>query len=171
MCAQDVSSGMQTLDHGTCVDSLVLGGTKTAELLARVFQDKFHQQDCPEKLCAQDLNNLSKVPNSGPWYMHIYAYTASLESGWNRFLDKFHQSDCLEIDGIETSADGTCTASGSVHELTSTEFFRHAKKRGLLSAVLLLGSLAHLVCFGAEIRFWSCQFCVKLFCVKGPLSV
>jgi len=31
--------------------------TENAELLARVFQDKFHQCDFLEKLCAQDLSN------------------------------------------------------------------------------------------------------------------
>jgi len=67
LCAQDFSSGLQTLGDGTCVASLAGSDAKNAQLLARVFQDKFHQYDCSEKLCAQDL---PKFPNLGPWDMH-----------------------------------------------------------------------------------------------------
>jgi hypothetical protein len=31
--------------------------TKGAQLLARFFQDKLHQCDCAEELCAQDLSS------------------------------------------------------------------------------------------------------------------
>ena len=57
LCAQDLSSGVQTLGDGTCIASLAGSEAKRAELLARVFQDKFHQCDCAEKLCAQDLSS------------------------------------------------------------------------------------------------------------------
>ena len=38
-------------------EEAILAGSKTirANLLARVFQDKWHQSDCTEKLCAQDF--------------------------------------------------------------------------------------------------------------------
>jgi len=55
LCAQDLSSGVQTLGDGTCIASLAGSKAKRAELLTRVFQDKFHQCYCAEKLCAQDL--------------------------------------------------------------------------------------------------------------------
>ena len=46
------------------------GDAKNAQLLARVFQDKFHQYyNCSEKLHAQDL---PKFPNPGPWDMHSF---------------------------------------------------------------------------------------------------
>ena len=45
--------GLQTLGDGTCIALLAGSDTKNALLLARVFQDKFHQYDCSEKLCAQ----------------------------------------------------------------------------------------------------------------------
>jgi len=34
--------------------------TKRAELLARIFQDKFHQRDCPEKLVPKTSQTVSK---------------------------------------------------------------------------------------------------------------
>ena len=40
---------------------------KNALLLAPVFQDKLHQHDCSEKLCAQDL---PKFSNPGPCTGH-----------------------------------------------------------------------------------------------------
>ena len=40
-----------------CIALLAGSKAKRAELLARVFQDKFHQCDCAEKLCAQDLSS------------------------------------------------------------------------------------------------------------------
>ena len=42
LCAQDLSS-FQTLGNRTCIASLALSENKKAGLLARVFQDKFHQ--------------------------------------------------------------------------------------------------------------------------------
>jgi len=55
--AQDLSSGVQTLGDGTRIASLAGSKTKRAKLLARVFQDKLHQCDCAEILCAQDLSS------------------------------------------------------------------------------------------------------------------
>jgi len=54
LCAQDFSSGLQTSGDGTCIALASLAGSdaKNARLLVRVFQDKFHQYDCSEKLCA-----------------------------------------------------------------------------------------------------------------------
>jgi len=69
LCAQDFSSGLQTLGDVTCIASLAGSDTKNALLLARVFQDKFHQYDCSEKLYAQEL---PKFPNPGPWDMHSF---------------------------------------------------------------------------------------------------
>ena len=59
----------KTLGDGTCIASLSGSDTKNPLLLARVFQDKFHQYDCSEKLCAQDL---PKFPDPGPWEMHSF---------------------------------------------------------------------------------------------------
>lgn len=53
-------TGFQMLGDGTCIASLAESDAKNAQLLAQVFQDKFHQYDCSETLCAQDL---SKFPN------------------------------------------------------------------------------------------------------------
>ena len=57
------------LGDRTCVASLAGSDAKNAQLLARVFQDKFHQYDCSKKLRAQDL---PKFPNPGPWDMHSF---------------------------------------------------------------------------------------------------
>ena len=48
-CAPKSCQSFQTLCHGTCIASLAGSETDGAELLARIFQDKFHQRDCPEK--------------------------------------------------------------------------------------------------------------------------
>ena len=72
LCAQDFSSGLQMLGDGTCIASLAGGNTQNAlllALLARVFQDKFHQYDCSEKLCTQEL---PKFANPRPWDMHCF---------------------------------------------------------------------------------------------------
>ena len=72
LCAQDFSSGLQMSGDGTCIASLAGGNTQNAlllALLARVFQDKFHQYDCSEKLCTQEL---PKFANPGPWDMHCF---------------------------------------------------------------------------------------------------
>ena len=109
--------------------SLALNETKGAELLARVFEDKFDQRNCSEKLCAQDL---SKFPNPGPGDMHILRWKGARrkeQSGWHRFLRTNSINAIVwEIDGFDTLGDGTRIASGLVHELASTMFFRHAKE-------------------------------------------
>ena len=58
LCAPDLSNGLQTLGDGTCIASLAGATLKNAELLARVFQDKFHQynlsrnpKNCAPKTC------------------------------------------------------------------------------------------------------------------------
>ena len=48
------------MGHGTCIASLAVSETKRAELLARIFQDKFHQRDCPEKLVPKTSQTVSK---------------------------------------------------------------------------------------------------------------
>ena len=45
-CAQDLSSGVQTL-----------GDSFVGEAVGTGFQDKLPQCDCAEKLCAQDLSS------------------------------------------------------------------------------------------------------------------
>ena len=55
--AQVLSTGVQTLGDGTCIASLAGSEAKRAELSTRIFQDKFHQRDCPKKLCARDMSN------------------------------------------------------------------------------------------------------------------
>ena len=96
LCAQNFASGLQTLGDVTCIASLAGSDTKNALLLARVFQDKFHQYDCSEKLCAQEL---PKFPNPGPWDMHSFVGrggTKRAELLARIFQDKFHQRDCPE---------------------------------------------------------------------------
>ena len=59
------------------------------------FQDKFHQCDCPEKLCAQDFSSGLQMLGHG---------IASLAGGNTQnalllarvFQDRFHQYDCSE---------------------------------------------------------------------------
>ena len=57
LCAQDLSSGVQTLGDGTCIARWQGARLKEQSCRHGVFQDKFHQRDCPEKLCARDLSN------------------------------------------------------------------------------------------------------------------
>ena len=77
LCAQDFSSGLQTLGDGTCISFAPktcqsfqtlahgtriasLAGSETnkrAELLARIFR---HQRDCPEKLAPKTSQMVSK---------------------------------------------------------------------------------------------------------------
>ena len=54
-CAPKTCQSFQTLGHGTCVASLAGSETKRAELLAQIFQDKFHQRDCPKNWCQRLL--------------------------------------------------------------------------------------------------------------------
>ena len=50
----------KTLGHGTCIASLAGSETKRMELLARIFPDKFHPRDCPEKLVPKTSQTVSK---------------------------------------------------------------------------------------------------------------
>ena len=59
-CAPKTCQSFQTLCHGTCIASLAGSETKRAELLARIFQDKFHQRDCPEKLVPKTSQTVPK---------------------------------------------------------------------------------------------------------------
>ena len=59
-CAPKTCQKFQTLGHGTCIASLAGSKTKRAELLARIFQDKFHQRDCPEKLVPKTFQTVAK---------------------------------------------------------------------------------------------------------------
>ena len=76
------------------IASLAGSDTKNALLLARVFQDKFHQYDCSEKLSAQGPRP-AKV--SKPWPMGHWQgarLTKRAELLARIFQDKFHQHDC-----------------------------------------------------------------------------
>ena len=59
-CAPKSCQSFQTLCHGTCIASLAGSETKGAELLARIFQDKFHQRDCPGKSVPKTCQTVSK---------------------------------------------------------------------------------------------------------------
>ena len=59
-CAPKTCQNFQTLAHGRCIASLAGSGTKRAELLAWIFQDKFHQRDCPEKLVPKTSQTVPK---------------------------------------------------------------------------------------------------------------
>ena len=59
-CAPKTCQSFQALGHGTCIASLAGSETKGAELLARIFQDKFHQRDCPEKSVPKTCQTVSK---------------------------------------------------------------------------------------------------------------
>ena len=59
-CAPKSCQSLQTLGHGTSIASLAGSETKGAELLARIFQDKFHQRDCPEKPVPKTCQTVSK---------------------------------------------------------------------------------------------------------------
>jgi len=59
-CAPKAQDLPKFLAHGTCIASLAGSETKRAELLAWIFQDKFHQHDCPEKLAPKTFQTVSK---------------------------------------------------------------------------------------------------------------
>ena len=59
-CAPKSCQSFQTLYHGTCIASLAGSETKGAELLARIFQDKFHHCDWPEKSVPKTCQTVSK---------------------------------------------------------------------------------------------------------------
>ena len=59
-CAPKSCQSFQTLCHGACIASLAGSEAKGAELLARIFQDKFHQRDCPEKSVPKTCQTVSK---------------------------------------------------------------------------------------------------------------
>ena len=59
-CAPKSCQSLQTLGRGTCIASLAGSETKGAELLARIFQDKFHQRDCPGKPVPKTCQTVSK---------------------------------------------------------------------------------------------------------------
>ena len=93
---------MQRLGDRTCVASLAGSGTKNAQLLARVFQDKCHPSDCAEKLCAQDL---SKFPNQG----------TCMVDGGETVGNSLHGESCVwrERDGSDDRVDGGETVGNS----------------------------------------------------------
>ena len=59
-CTPKSCQSFRTRGHGTCIASLAGSETKRAELLARIFQDKFHQRNCPEKLVPKTCQTVSK---------------------------------------------------------------------------------------------------------------
>ena len=59
-CTPKSCQSFRTRGHGTCIASLAGSETKRAELLARIFQDKFHQRDCPKKLVPKTCQTVSK---------------------------------------------------------------------------------------------------------------
>jgi len=86
---------VQTLRDGTCITSLAGSKAKRAELLARVFQDKFHQCDCAEKLCAQDLSSGVQALRHGTCIASLAGSKARRAELLARaFQDKFQQCDC-----------------------------------------------------------------------------
>ena len=90
------------LGDGTCIASLAGSGTKNAQLLARVFRDKYHPSDCAEKLCAQDL---SKFPNQG----------TCMVDGGETVGNSLHGESCVwrERDGSDDRVDGGETVGNS----------------------------------------------------------
>ena len=61
------------------------------------FQDKFHQYDCPEKLCTQDFSSGLQMLDDGTCIASLAGgntQNALLLAGV--FQDKFHQYDCSE---------------------------------------------------------------------------
>ena len=59
-CAPKTCQSFQTLGHGTCIGSLAGCEAKRAGLLAKIFQDKFYQCDCPEKLVPKTSQTVSE---------------------------------------------------------------------------------------------------------------
>ena len=71
--------------------------SENLELLARVFQDNFHQCDCAEKLCAQDLSSGVKILGDGTCIASLSgSKTKRAELLAWVLQDKFHQCDCAE---------------------------------------------------------------------------
>ena len=71
--------------------------SENLELLARVFQDNFHQCDCAEKLCAQDLSRGVKILGDGTCIASLAGSdTKNLRLLALVFQGKFHQYDCFE---------------------------------------------------------------------------
>ena len=88
---------MQTLGDGTCIASLAESKAKRAELFAQVFQDKFHQCDCAEKLCAQDLpSGVQPLVDGTCIASFAGSDTKNVQLLARVFQDKFHQYDCFE---------------------------------------------------------------------------
>ena len=86
---------MQTLGDGTCIASLAESKAKRAELFARVFQDKFHQCDGAEKLCAQDLpSGVQPLADGTCIASFAGSHTKNVQLLARVFQDKFHQYDC-----------------------------------------------------------------------------
>ena len=88
---------MQTLGDGACIASLAGSKARRAELLARVFQDKFHQCDCAKKLCAQDLSSGVQLLGDGTCIASLAGSETKRAALLARiFQHKFHQRDCPE---------------------------------------------------------------------------
>ena len=106
LCAQDLSNCLQALGDGTCIASLAGGDAKNAELLARAFQDKCHQYDCSDKLCAHCA---PKTCQSFQTQGHGTCIASLAGSETKRvqllaqaFQDKFHQCDVLKYCAPQT---------------------------------------------------------------------
>ena len=90
-CAPTTCQSFQTLGHGTCIASLAESETKRAELLARIFQDKFHQRDCPEKLVPKTFQTVSKRWEKG-----------HAGHAWTRYLFLGSRLVCFTAEGART---------------------------------------------------------------------
>ena len=73
-----------SMEHGRGKGQETVENSKCKKLLARLFQDKFHQCHCPEKLCAQDLSNGFKTLCDG---------TCMAKSSWLEFFHFARRSD------------------------------------------------------------------------------
>ena len=61
------------------------------------FQGKFHQCDCPEKLCAQDFSSGLQMLGDGTCIASLAGSdTKNAQLLARVFQDKFHQYDCSE---------------------------------------------------------------------------
>ena len=101
---QDSSSALQTLGDGTCIASLAGSNTKNAQLLARVFQDKFQINTIVPKNCAPKTYQSFQTPGHGTCIASLAGgVTKRAELLARIFQDKFHQRDCPKKQVPKTS--------------------------------------------------------------------
>ena len=83
---------------GNSLGRAPLGGSDVLRSRAGTgFQDKFHQCDCPEKLCAQDFPSGLQTLGDGTCIASLAGSDTKNALLLARvFQDKFHQYDCSE---------------------------------------------------------------------------